>query len=425
MRTVNEIKDLIAEKREAIVALKTKADTEKRASFTAEETTEFNKLVEERKALEKDLEVAVELESTVAARTFTKAPAVVLDGPKATTDKDVKRYSFLRALNGIVNGNGLEGVELEMHQEAVKEARSFNETIGELGIPSVILEKRAGHNATGGATEGKATIETSLGGLIDTVIEESYLNKVGVRKITGLTGNFELPRQSNRVSVQALAENAAATASQLSWDKIAFAPERKGATIVVSKQLLLQSSLGIEAYILDKMKEEFMMKIELDSYNQVITDASEVTLSGYTNGLAFSYDILLEMERTLANNNIRAPFSILTNPNVRKKAKSISELANTIALPVWQDNEMAGYPAYTTTLVPNNLVKGSSGTICSGLILGNWKEFVLAQWGGLDILVDKITKFKTGEVEISADMFVDYGVTRANAFVKATGLLTT
>lgn len=45
MKTVNEIKDLIAEKREAILGLKTKAETEKRDAFTSEEKTTFNKLV--------------------------------------------------------------------------------------------------------------------------------------------------------------------------------------------------------------------------------------------------------------------------------------------------------------------------------------------------------------------------------------------
>lgn len=429
MKTVNEIKDLIAEKREAILGLKTKAETEKRDAFTSEEKTTFNKLVEERKALESDLETAQELESQVAARSFAKVPSVVLDAP-TKADKDVSKFNLVRAIQLKVQERALDGAELEMHQEGEKELRAMGQSpVGNLSVPSMVFESRAGHNATGAATEGKTTIETQLrtDNFIDVLYSETWLDKVNVNRMTGLTGNFELMRQSNKTNVQSVAENGVATDSQLSFDKLLFTPNRTSVTLPVSKQLILQSAIAVQNYILGLIKKDFTIKINTDALTTLLAAITENPLTGLTqtNGIALDYNILTELERTLAANDIGGGnFKWLTNPNTRKKAKNIAQLANTISQAVWGDNnEMAGYPAVVSNLIPSTGTKGS-GTNLSTLVIGDYSEFVAAQWGGMDLTINPYSLDREGQIRITCDMFTGYGVTRAAAFTKTTQLIT-
>lgn len=431
MKTANELKDLIAEKREAILALKAKADTEKRDAFTAEEKTAFNKLVEERKVLEADLETAQELESQVAARSLTKAPSVVLDAPSAKQDKDLKKYSFLRAINLKAENRSLDGIELEMHQEAEKEVRGFGETIKGFGIPSFLMEARAGHNATGAATEGKQTIETVLRteNFIDVLFSNTWADKVGVTKLSGLQGNIDIPRQNNKPTVATVTETGVAADTQLSFDKVTLTPGRIAAKAPLTKQLMIQSSLGVEAYILKLLGKQFTEKINTDALSTLLTAVTENPFTGVTttNGLTFTYDALLEMERTLASADIgnADSWKWLTNPNVRKKAKGTAQLGNTINAAIWgANNEMAGYQSVVTNLVASNGTKGS-GTGLSTAVLGDFSELIVAQWGGMDTIIDPYTLGDAGQIRILCDMFMGYAVTRAASFTKTTQIITT
>lgn len=425
MKTVNEIKDLIAEKREAILAIKAKADTEKRDAFTAEEKTQFNKLVEERKALESDLETAIELESQVAARTFAKVPSVVLDAP-AKADKDVKKYSVWRSLQLAAEGKQLDGVELEMHQEAEKEARSMGEKIQGIGVPTALLKEQRAATATV-TTEGGYTIERTLGNLIDTVYDATFMAQLGVRKITGLVGNVDFPTQTGKLTATNYAENATIANSDLVWGQKSLNPVRLGATTQISKQLLQQSSVDVQGYVADQLGIVFQLLLENRVYSAVNTAATEATLSGGTNGIAPTYDHFLQLEEALATANIRGVnFGILTNAKLRKKLKGTTQLANSITQAVWgTDDRVAGYKTAVSNISPSNLVKGSSGAVCSGAIMGNWQEVISAHWGVMDYIVNPYSFAKEGKIEIVAQMFANELVTRNEAFQKFSGFLTT
>jgi hypothetical protein len=115
----------------------------------------------------------------------------------------------------------------------------------------------------------------------------------------------------------------------------------------------------------------------------------------------------------------------LINQNIEKKAKLTPELANTIALPILKDNQMGGVNTVQSALIPGNLVKGTSGAVCSEIFLGDFNFLKVLKWGGLDVTVDPYTKKKEGELEITADCFYNFGVTRNEAFLRSDRFLTT
>jgi hypothetical protein len=83
-----------------------------------------------------------------------------------------------------------------------------------------------------------------------------------------------------------------------------------------------------------------------------------------------------------------------------------------------------GYQAGVTNAVPSNLVKGTSGSVCSALIFGNFADSVLAQWGGIDFTIKPYIKDTESLISITADCYYDFGVRRAAAFAAIKDLLT-
>ena len=70
-----------------------------------------------------------------------------------------------------------------------------------------------------------------------------------------------------------------------------------------------------------------------------------------------------------------------------------------------QGDEVAGYPAYTT-----------SAAVSKGLVMGDFSDYVIGQWGGLDLVFDTLTLAKDGMVRIVINGYFDAKPRRAGSF---------
>jgi len=421
MKTAKQIKESIAEKRESLQGIVNTLSVEKRDRNEVETNT-WNTTLAEISNLEGELRFAEQAEANASALALRTATNVPLDSIKKP-DRDIKKYSVLRALNSAANNQPLSGIELEMHQEAQKEVREFGESLQGVGVPSwYAKEKRA---ATAGTnSEGGYTIQTDLGSLIDVVYDQTFTAKLGARVMRGLTGNIALPTQTAKLTVATYAENAQISASDLTFGQSTLSPARDGAVTIVSKMLLQQSSIDVEAYIADMLATQFILKGELRAYTAIAAAATELTIASSTNGIAPAYAHLLAQEQALAVANIRQEFGYLTNPKVRAVFKQTAQLSNTIGMPVWgADDRVAGYKTAVSNILPSNLTKGS-GSSLSAAIMGDFKEYVTGYWGGMDYTVDPYSLADYGEVKIVAQMFTNGLVTRAAAFSKISQYIT-
>ena len=55
------------------------------------------------------------------------------------------------------------------------------------------------------------------------------------------------------------------------------------------------------------------------------------------------------------------------------------------------EGQLNGYRAAVSTLVPSNLTK-SSGINLHAIIFANWRDLIVAQFGGMDIVIDPYTQ---------------------------------
>ena len=76
---------------------------------------------------------------------------------------------------------------------------------------------------------------------------------------------------------------------------------------------------------------------------------------------------------------------------------------------------LIGSPIYNTSLVPRNLTK-SSGNGLTALLVGDWRLFNVASFGGVRLIRDNITGAASGLTKLTASIHVDGGTNFPRAF---------
>lgn len=418
------------------------ADTEKR-DLTDEQDARCVEIRKELKALEKKIADAqfieqqrenqaainADLKKAGIKRHYHAAPTD--DAKKLSKDdeKTVRSFSFLKFIREAGDQN-LTGVEKEMHEEAVIEARHSGISIDNFGIPQAVVGTRSvekrDHTA-GTAGEGGNTIATELRGFIPALRENLVLTQMGATYLTGLTGDIDIPRQITKTSPTEAAENDTAGEENITFDQLSLSPERLPAFSDVSKKLVRQSSLDVENLVIRDLQRQMITRIQdmaingSGSSNQpegILNVTGIGDVAGGTNGAAPTHDHLVDLESEVAIDDAdMGRLAYFSNAAVRGKLKK-TKVDSGSGLFVWGANEsqLNGYPVFTSNTVPSTLTKGTASGVCSAIVFGNWEELIIAQWGGLDVLVNPYTKGKEGLIEIIVDTFYNVGVRHAESF---------
>jgi HK97 family phage major capsid protein len=357
--------------------------------------------------------------------------------PSRTEARDLDRFSMGRGIQLAASGRQLDGVELEMHQEAIREAREFGLVLtGQFHVPMMALQHGRRDMTAGVAGDGGNTILTTFGPFIELLYNKLTMRKLGTQFITNLQGNFSLPKLATGTAPAKAAENAALGESSPTSALVNFSPKRAGRFVEYSKQLVMQSSLAWEPILRNDLSSMLAVVMETASINGggtneptgILGTAGIGSVAGGTNGLALtrSNAIKLKTAVSVANADIGS-LGFLTNAAVRGKAQETAIDAGS-GLFLWKedrDDSFLGYQAGVTNCVPSTLTKGTASGICSAMIFGNFADSVLAQWGGIDFTVNPYIKDTEGLIRITADCFYDFGIRRAASFAAIQDLLTT
>ena len=349
--------------------------------------------------------------------------------------RETKRYSMLRVLNALANpgdaaAQRAAAFERECSEAAAtklgKQARGFM-------VPNEI-QKRDLNVTT--ATAGGNLVATDLlgGSFIDALRNAMVINGLGTRMLTGLVGNIAIPRLSGTGTAYWVAENTAPTESDQTIAQVTLSPKTVGAFTDISRRLLLQSSLDVEAMVQNDLATILGLAIQQAAINgsgasnQPSGILTRVTASviGGTNGAAPTWAnmIALESDVAVANADI-GTLAYLTNAKVRGKLKSTSKVSGQNGF-VWEqgDTPVNGYRTAVTNAVPSNLVKGTSGAVCSAIIYGNFADLVIGMWGALDLMVDPYTGSAAGTVRVVALQDVDVQLRNVVSFATMVDALT-
>jgi HK97 family phage major capsid protein len=355
-------------------------------------------------------------------------------------DGEVQEYSLARAINASINKDWSKaGLELEASNAVAKRTGMVAEGFF---VPVEAFSKMSGKRAFDAGTAGNAgnLVQTSvLGGeFVDVLRNALVLNKMGIRVLGGLTSNIAIPRKTAASTISNATETAQFSATNPTTTQILLSPKRIGASIPYTKQALLQSSLDVESMLRDDLAAGIAVMIDNMGLNGtgtapqprgLVAQSGIGAVVGGTNGAQVAWSHLVGLESACANVNAEPDqlAGYVINTKTRGWAKQQPKVGTTFPNFLWDSGvqPLNGYRTAVTNNMVSNGTKGTAAGVTSTLAFSSdWSNFILALFGGLDIVVDPYSLADSGQIKLTANQFIDIGLRNPACFAVMTDALT-
>lgn len=319
--------------------------------------------------------------------------------------KTMGKFSLLKAINDVANNRQLDERAQEVVSAGIAEMRKAGQSYsGQIVLP---VEETRDIQATV-ATAGQENVAEDKLGILEPLRANLVLVNAGASYMTGLVGNVSIPVYSGS-NVGWAGEVDAATNGAGTFTEVALEPKRLTAYIDVSKQFLIQDSNSAEEMLKRDIVAAISNKLEATILG---TEAGSTTKpAGMLNGVTadsatITYEDIVNMEATLESANVSGEIKYIVSPTAKAALKTTKIDAGSGKFAM-EGNEMNGYPVLCTSAVAGK-----------GVIMGNFNDLVIGQWGGIDLTVDPYTQAANGKVRLVINAYFDAKPRRAEAFVK-------
>lgn len=342
------------------------------------------------------------------------------DGEVGLTDKEARSYSIMRAVRALANPNNKQfqkDAAFEIECSIAAADKAGKESRG-LMIPADVLN-RAFSTTTPSGGPGSNAIATNL--MADQFIELLRHRTWALKRVTtmgGLVGNVDIPRQNSATQAYWVGEGAAPSESEPGIDQIAFSPKTLAAYTDITRKLMLQSTPDAELIVRNDLLK--VMALALDhavlygsgSANQPKglinqTGINAVPLAAATP--TFAELVAMETAIAVADADVGS-MSYVFNPADRGAFKTTLKFPGVNgASTIWEPgNTVNGYD----TDVTNQIATGDR-------FFGNWADFIVAMWSGLDMMVDPYSLSTSGGTRIVVFQDVDMNIRHPQSFAYA------
>lgn len=321
-----------------------------------------------------------------------------------TNKNNMENFSLLKAINDVANNRQLDERAQEVVSAGIAEMRKAGQSYsGQIVLP---IESRNIQATVEGA--GQENVAEDKLGILEPLRANLVLVNAGASYMTGLVGNVSIPVYSGS-NVGWAGEVDAATNGAGTFTEVALEPKRLTAYIDVSKQFLIQDSNSAEEMLKRDIVAAISNKLEATILG---TEAGSTTKpAGLLNGVtkdsnAITFEDIVEMEATLEGANVSGEIKYIVSPTAKASLKTTKIDAGSGKFAM-EGNEMNGYPVLCTSAVAGK-----------GVIMGNFNDLVIGQWGGIDLTVDPYTQAANGKVRLVINAYFDAKPRRSEAFVK-------
>jgi HK97 family phage major capsid protein len=445
MSRVKQLQEQIAEKRSALLAIDQKCENESRAR-TEEEKKEFNELRSEIENLNTELVDAkdaeefrkAQAEADKEARKAANAVASTWtsnEGEKEELRKLDEQVGAKEIVTSLMRGNSLKGALAELDQEARNEITSFGGMVndGSVNIPVSAIEAVAEKRATVDQTNS-AIKPTVVGAYVDQLRESAVYEKVGVDQLMGLTADYKIPAVGDQAVAWATAENSAAPDIGAQFTSDTLTPFRVTGYVPLSNRILLQNGEAAYQSIFRDLGRSTANLIDAAMWSTTdVTNApgsipaksgvGTFTEALYSANVSILSDFI-EAEQVLADaEGLEGNLAYVAATNLMNDLKKSAQVSAVIpsfgqgAIPTMGMSNINGYPTCFTVAATK------SAGVSGDFLFGNMSQIKLGWFGGLSITRDTISGLKNDEVHIVLHRYVDWGIVRGAAFVKATSLV--
>lgn len=323
---------------------------------------------------------------------------------KSRFNKMEKRFSLLKAIREVANNQQLDAASQAVINAGAEEMRKAGQPFGgQIQLPTELREDPVHYTVE---ADGEHVVVTDYLNILEPLKAKNVLVAAGANYLTGLVGNIQIPSMTAE-NVYWEGEITDAKNGAGAFDHINMAPRRLSAYIDISKQFLVQDSLGAENLIRKQLVEAINDKLEAT----ILSDAaaSGNVPAGIFNGITptdiTDYASVCDFEAKLDENNFVGDFKYVISPKAKAYLRSAIKGTNATGM-IMENDAIDGTAAETTTHMATD-----------SMAYGDWSNLYIGQWGGIDLTVDNYTQATKGCVRLVINAFFDYKVVRDGAIV--------
>lgn len=397
---MKDFNDLIEERKlklSQIEAINDKVKVETREMFTSENEN-FNKILDEIKIIDTELE---------EKRKLTQKNNITIINKKNT----MEQFSLIRSIRNVVDGRGQDDATLAMLEagknEFAKAGLSFR---GQLALPMEYRDIKSGS-----AAEGAEIVGIEKFALLPYLRANSVLLNAGATLLSGLVGDVSIPVLATGATAVWKSEVDIATAANQGFAEKTMSPKRITSFYDVSKQFLMQDSVGASEMLQADLLAAANDLLEATILGTAAGSATQPAGLFYSPTLAFSgtstFANLVAMESAVsANNALKNGAKYLIHPSslgvlkTTQKGSGVGFIA--------ENATINGYNYLTTTNLPA-LLSSKAG------LFGTFSDLIIGNWGGIDLTIDPYSRAIYGQVRIVINLYVDSIIRREASFSKA------
>jgi HK97 family phage major capsid protein/HK97 family phage prohead protease len=333
------------------------------------------------------------------------------------TEKEAKQFSFMRAIRFLADKN-----DPKAREEAAFEiecSKAAQDAAGKpaqgIMVPADVLG-RGFSSTTPAGGPGSNIIATDLlsGSFIEMLRKRSFAMQRG-RKLAGLVGNVDIPRQKSGNTAYWVGEGSAPTAGELGVDNISLTPKTVGAYSDITRKMLIQSSPDAEALTRDDIIKTLALAIDnaalygSGAANQPrgVKNYAGINAVDFVAAGAPTFAELVKMETEIAADNADlGSLAYVIDAAMRGYLKTLPKFGSGTEATVWeQGGTVNGYECAVT----NQVTTGD-------VFFGNWDDLLIAMWSGLDLTVDPYALSTSGGVRVIAFQDLDFNLRHVESF---------
>ena len=247
-------------------------------------------------------------------------------------------------------------------------------------------------------------VETEVQGILEPLYANSVLSNLGVRWYAGLPkGDVQIPIMG-KGSCGWAGEIEAATASGNTFTTKKLSPKRLTAYVDISKQLLAQDTIGVEAAIRRDIVNALNDKLEATILGaDVKTDEKPAGIfNGASETNVDTYAQLCAFEAALDDANVNGQKKYLMGNTAKATFRSMAKGDKGFVL---ENSQIDGTPMVNTSNVSTKK-----------FVYGDFNYLAIGSWGDIDITIDQYTQAINGCVRLIINAYFDAVILRPEAF---------
>lgn len=302
-----------------------------------------------------------------------------------------KNFSLLKTIRSIANNQPVDSLNNAVLVAGANEMRKAGlNYVGQIQLPA---ESRAAITVE---VEGEDVVATDLMDVVKPLQAMNVMVKAGAKYITGLVGDVQYPIMSN-ASCTWEGETAKAKEGAVTFSNVKLSPKRLTTIVPISKQFLLQDGVGAEAAIREEIVNAINAKLEATILG---ADAGTSTMPA---GI-FAVDALdsvadfkglCDLEAGLEDANVYGELKYIVSPKAKAALRNMAKSSKSTQL-VFENGEVDGTPALCTSHLKDKKIA-----------FGDFSQYIIAQWGNLDITVDNVTLAGEGQIRLVVNAYFD------------------